>query len=116
MYLPTTIFDSILRFRRVDGMKWLTPTRRGGIHCPTRLNAVNAARGGGPARDYLGIDVHKNESQICILREGGELVEQRIRTTCPGRKHHWHPSHAALTFDADVWTCRQRHLRAWLGE
>jgi transposase len=31
--------------------------------------------------DYLGIDVHKNESQICILREGGELVEQRIRTT-----------------------------------
>jgi transposase len=31
--------------------------------------------------DYLGIDVHKNESQICIFREGGELVEQRIRTT-----------------------------------
>jgi len=27
--------------------------------------------------DYIGIDVHKKESQICIRREGGELVEQR---------------------------------------
>ena len=31
--------------------------------------------------DYIGIDVHKKESQLCILSEGGELVEQRIRTT-----------------------------------
>jgi hypothetical protein len=30
--------------------------------------------------DHIGIDVHKKESQICILAEGGELVEQRIRT------------------------------------
>ena len=30
--------------------------------------------------DHLGIDVHKKESQICILAEGGELIEQRIRT------------------------------------
>jgi transposase len=30
--------------------------------------------------DHLGIDVHKRESQICILAEGGELIEQRIRT------------------------------------
>jgi transposase len=30
--------------------------------------------------DHIGIDVHKRESQICILAEGGELVEQRIRT------------------------------------
>jgi len=27
--------------------------------------------------DYIGIDVHKKESQICIRREGGERVEQR---------------------------------------
>ena len=30
--------------------------------------------------DYIGIDVHKKESQICLLAEGGELIEQRIRT------------------------------------
>src|SRR5439155_8333054 len=32
------------------------------------------------AMDHIGIDVHKRESQICILAEGGELIEQRIRT------------------------------------
>ena len=30
--------------------------------------------------DHIAIDVHKRESQICILAEGGELIEQRIRT------------------------------------
>ena len=30
--------------------------------------------------DHVGIDVHKRDSQICILAEGGELIEQRIRT------------------------------------
>jgi hypothetical protein len=30
--------------------------------------------------DYVGIDVHKKESQICILAEGGELIERRVRT------------------------------------
>ena len=30
--------------------------------------------------DHIGIDLHKKESQICILAEGGELLEQRIRT------------------------------------
>ena len=30
--------------------------------------------------DHIGIDVHKKGSQICILIEGGELIEQRIRT------------------------------------
>jgi hypothetical protein len=30
--------------------------------------------------DYIGIGAYKNESQICILSEGGELVECRIRT------------------------------------
>ena len=27
--------------------------------------------------DHIGIDVHKKESQICILAEGGELIKQR---------------------------------------
>jgi transposase len=31
--------------------------------------------------DHIGIDVHKNESQLCILGEQGERKEQRIRTT-----------------------------------
>ena len=30
--------------------------------------------------DHIGIDVHKKESQICILAGGGELIEQRICT------------------------------------
>ena len=30
--------------------------------------------------DHIGIDVHKRESQIDILAEGGEVIEQRIRT------------------------------------
>jgi transposase len=30
--------------------------------------------------DHIGIDVHKKERQICILAEGGERIEQRIRT------------------------------------
>jgi hypothetical protein len=30
--------------------------------------------------DHIGIDVHKRESQIYILAQGGEVVEQRIRT------------------------------------
>jgi transposase len=28
----------------------------------------------------IGIDVHKLESQVCILSESGEMVERRIRT------------------------------------
>jgi len=38
----------------------------------------------GLAMDYVGIDVHKKESQICILNESGGRVERRIRTE-PGR-------------------------------
>ena len=30
--------------------------------------------------DYVGIDLHKKESQICLLRETGEVIERRIRT------------------------------------
>jgi transposase len=31
--------------------------------------------------DHIGIDVHKKDSQVCILGEGGDLRELRIRTT-----------------------------------
>jgi transposase len=31
----------------------------------------------------VGIDVHKRESQICVLTEDGELIERRIRTEVP---------------------------------
>jgi transposase len=31
--------------------------------------------------DSIGIDVHKNNSQVCILTEEGELIEKRMRTT-----------------------------------
>ena len=30
--------------------------------------------------DHIGIDVHKRDSQICILTEHGELLEHRVRT------------------------------------
>jgi hypothetical protein len=31
--------------------------------------------------DHIGIDVHKKESQICILSEDGARLEPRVRTT-----------------------------------
>jgi transposase len=31
--------------------------------------------------DHIGIDLHKRDSQICWLRDTGEVVEQRVRTT-----------------------------------
>jgi hypothetical protein len=30
--------------------------------------------------DYVGIDLHKNSSQGCILTEDGELIERRIKS------------------------------------
>jgi transposase len=30
--------------------------------------------------EHIGIDVHKLESQLCILTEEGEILERRIRT------------------------------------
>jgi hypothetical protein len=30
--------------------------------------------------EYIGIDVHKVESQLCILSESGEILERRIGT------------------------------------
>ena len=31
--------------------------------------------------DHIGIDVHKRESQICILTPEGEMIERRIQST-----------------------------------
>ena len=31
--------------------------------------------------DMIGIDLHKRESQVCIITAEGELVERRIATT-----------------------------------
>ena len=31
--------------------------------------------------EYGGIDLHKNESQIRIITENGEVIDQRIATT-----------------------------------
>ena len=31
--------------------------------------------------DYIGIDLHKRDSQICIRGAEGELSEPRVRTT-----------------------------------
>ena len=41
--------------------------------------------GPGDSRDEAGppLDVHKKESQISVLAEGGELIERRIRTEAP---------------------------------
>lgn len=33
------------------------------------------------ATDTIGLDLHKRESQLCVLTTGGELVERRIATT-----------------------------------
>jgi hypothetical protein len=30
--------------------------------------------------DHIGIDVHTKESRICLLADGGDLIEQQIRT------------------------------------
>ncbi len=30
--------------------------------------------------NFIGIELHKTSSQVCILTEGGELIERRIKT------------------------------------
>ena len=49
--------------------------RRGG-RSPTMVHAVVVPQRWRPAMEYIGIDVHKMESQICILTESGEMVER----------------------------------------
>ena len=42
-------------------------------------HALMGATRRGPAMEYVGIDLHKKESQICLLTETGEVMERRIR-------------------------------------
>src|SRR5215467_16077948 len=53
-------------------MKRLTPDSTWWHRVPHRRR--------GPAMDHIGIDLHKRDSQICLLAEGGVLIERRIRT------------------------------------
>src|SRR6266850_3924139 len=50
------------------------------LSCPTRAHRGQRRREERPAMDHIGIDVHRRESQIYILAEGGEVIERRIRT------------------------------------
>ena len=55
-------------------MKRLTPGSTWWHTLPHRENARNGARGGCQPWEYVGIDLHKKESQICLLAEAGETV------------------------------------------
>ncbi len=39
--------------------------------------------------EHVGIDVHKNQSQICIIAESGELIERRIVTDRKRLREVW---------------------------
>jgi hypothetical protein len=61
-------------------MKRLTPSSTVVAYtAPPRERAQRRMRRG-PAMEYVGIDLHKKESQICLLTETGEVMECRIRT------------------------------------
>ena len=58
------------------------PPRARGSLSPTLMGAVAAATTRKPAVDDIGMDVHKQETQVCIEDADGRVVlEQRIRTT-----------------------------------
>ena len=71
--------------------------------------------------DHLGIDVHEKESQICILAEGGELIEERIRTererfaAVPGERRRARILREASTDSDWVARCLERsgHAVSW---
>ena len=67
--------------RRGDVMKRLATTSTMVAREPHNSNAVNATGEWRPAMDHVGIDVHKKESQVCILTPAGEVTEVRIATT-----------------------------------
>src|SRR4029453_3649185 len=68
------------RIESIDGMKRLASRLTWWHNAPQEHPAVNAADGRGQAMDHIGIDVHKRESQIYVVAEGGEVIERRIRT------------------------------------
>jgi Transposase len=50
------------------------------MECPTERTRAHGRKEKGPAMNHGGLDVHKHASQICMIAEGGELIEQRVRT------------------------------------
>ena len=70
---------AILLPEAIDGMKRLAATHVV-AEAPQWSARPVCRKRWRPAMEHIGIDVHKVESQICILTEGGEIVESRIRT------------------------------------
>src|SRR2546427_5335944 len=67
--------------RERDGMKWLAPD--GDVVARLAPHGVQRAlrrNPGGPAMTNGGIDLGRRMSQICILKQDGEIIERRIRT------------------------------------
>ena len=50
------------------------------------MDATHATTAGIPA-EYIGLDLHLRESQLCILTVDGDVVERRIRTTAAWFAH-----------------------------
>lgn len=66
-------------------MKWLVPPGTWWLTSPHKLSTRSKAQpDGGPAVTHGAIDLGKKMSQVCILKDDGEIVERRIRTE-PGR-------------------------------
>src|SRR3989454_482441 len=64
-----------------DGMKWLVPDGNGVARlAPQVVQRAQRRNPGGPAMTNSGIDLGRRMSQICILKQDGELIERRIRT------------------------------------
>jgi hypothetical protein len=64
----------------IDRMKRPPPHSTWWPRLPHREHTRSKAQEEGPALDHVGIDVHKGASQICVIAEGGELIERRVRT------------------------------------
>src|SRR5260370_41400065 len=59
-------------------MKWLASAEPGWQNRPTHLKTRLRAHGkGGQPMDSIGLDLHKRDSQLCILTDGGEALTQR---------------------------------------
>lgn len=41
---------------------------------------MRTSLGSNRAMDHIGMDAPKEESQICILTEAGQLIERRVRS------------------------------------
>jgi hypothetical protein len=53
--------------------------------------------------DHIGIDVHKKDSQICILTEQGELLERHPLAFCRGLDEDPRPWPGAQDLAEPAW-------------